>query len=323
MKNFLRKQIIVFLFLGLIPLVNLCKNKPAPIILVTENVTEITQTSAISGGNITCNDGSVSARGVCWSTEAGPDLENYKTNNGSDTGSFASFLIGLKPGTDYYVRAYATTSEDTIYGSAISFTTSNFGTVTDIEGNVYKIITIGTQTWMADNLKSSKYYDDLSIPLVEDDAAWAALSSPGYCWYKNDETSFKTPYGALYNWYAVNSGKLCPTDWHVPNETDWNTLETYLGGENIAGGNLKETGTDYWVDPNTGATNIGGFSALPGGFRHSDGKFFDFGFSGYWWSSKQYISTSAYFRFIHYNESPVFRLYNLKKNGFSVRCLKD
>jgi len=196
-------------------------------------------------------------------------------------------------------------------------------TVEDIEGNVYNTVKIANQTWMLMNLKTTRFNDGTPIPLVTDSTAWASLSSPAYCWYDNEISSFKPSYGALYNGYAVSTGKVCPSGWHVPTDSEWTILTTYLGGEEIAGGKLKESGTDFWVNPNTGANNGSGFTAIPGGLRYHNGIFHDFGFSGYWWSSTEYSESRAYFRYMDYEYSNVFRFNNLKKIGFSVRCLKD
>lgn len=195
--------------------------------------------------------------------------------------------------------------------------------VKDIEGNEYNTIKIGKQTWMVKNLKATRYNDGKPVKLVTDSTAWATLSSPGYCWYDNDLSSFKPSYGALYNGYAISAGQLCPTDWHVASDADWTILINYLGGESVAGGRLKEPGTSYWVSPNTGATNESGFTALPGGLRYHDGIFHDFGFSGYWWSSTSYSEERAFFRYMDYEYSNVFRFDNVKKIGFSVRCVRD
>ncbi|MBI5010148.1 MAG: fibrobacter succinogenes major paralogous domain-containing protein, partial [Bacteroidia bacterium] len=137
--------------------------------------------------------------------------------------------------------------------------------VSDIDGNVYQTVTIGTQVWMKENLKTTKLNDGIALPNVIDNAAWAALTTTGYCWYNNDATTYKSTYGALYNWYAVNTGKLCPIGWHVPSDDEWTLLTTFRGGYSVAGGKLKETGTLHWTSPNTGATNETGFTALPGG----------------------------------------------------------
>jgi len=153
-------------------------------------------------------------------------------------------------------------------------------TLKDIEGNVYPTVNIGTQVWMAENLKTTKYNDGMAMPLVSDNNAWEALKTPGYCWYNNDAAANKNRFGALYNWYTVNTKKLCPAGWHVPNDKEWTTLRTYLGGEEIAGGKLKETGTTHWTSPNTDATNQTEFTALPGGGRRSNGEFFGLGTQG-------------------------------------------
>jgi len=196
-------------------------------------------------------------------------------------------------------------------------------TVEDIDGNVYKTVKIGRQTWMAQNLKTTRYNDGTAIPLVTGAAAWSALSAPAYCWYDNDSISFQYSYGALYNGYTVMTHKLCPTNWHVPSDKEWMTLIKHLGGEIEAGYRLRETGTDYWVSPNEGATNEVGFTALPGGLRYQDGSFHDFGFGGYWWTSTESSDTRAMFRYIDYEYSNVFGFNNHKTNGFSVRCLRD
>lgn len=197
------------------------------------------------------------------------------------------------------------------------------GIAKDFDGNEYNTVKIGRQTWMVQNLKTTKYNDGTAIPLVTDGTAWAKLLTPGYCWYSNEELSFKPSYGALYNGYAINTGKLCPDGWHVPNDADWTVLINFLGGKKIAGEKLKETGITYWVSPNTGATNESGFTALPGGLRYHDGIFHDFGFSGYWWSSTEYSSSRAFFYYLDYQYSNIYRFDNLKKIGFSVRCIRD
>jgi uncharacterized protein (TIGR02145 family) len=179
-------------------------------------------------------------------------------------------------------------------------------TVLDIDGNQYKTVRIGIQTWMAQNLKTTRYSDGTAIPLVTDENAWAALT-----------------YGALYNGYAIMTDKLCPEGWHVPSNAEWGTLVDYLGGEGMAGNRLKEVGANYWVGPNTLATNESGFTALPGGFRYQDGLFHDFGFGGYWWTSTEQTASRLYFRHLYYEDFKVFTFPNLKKNGFSVRCLRD
>jgi len=197
-------------------------------------------------------------------------------------------------------------------------------TVKDIEGNIYKTVTIGTQVWMAENIKTTKYNDGTAIPLVLDNREWESLTTPAYCWYDNDETANKNTYGALYNWYTVKTGKLCPTGWHVPSDAEWTTVTTYLGGESVAGGKLKEAGTSHWETPNKGATNETGFNALPGGNRNNNGTFFSIGIYGDWWSSPEKSTTTAYSRNMCYGYGSIYwGSYFSKQYGFSVRCLRD
>jgi uncharacterized protein (TIGR02145 family) len=193
-------------------------------------------------------------------------------------------------------------------------------TLKDIEGNVYPTVNIGTQVWMAENLKTTKYNDGMAMPLVSDNNAWEALKTPGYCWYNNDAAANKNRFGALYNWYTVNTKKLCPAGWHVPNDKEWTTLRTYLGGEEIAGGKLKETGTTHWTSPNTDATNQTGFTALPGGGRRSNGEFFGLGTQGFFWSIAEEMSDTMHWG-VGYNHNGLNTYED--SNGFSIRCVKD
>jgi uncharacterized protein (TIGR02145 family) len=306
--------------------------------LTTTAASSITQTTATSGGNISSDGGAtVTARGVCWSTLANPTTAlTTKTSDGTGTGVFTSSLTGLTANTTYYIRAYATNSVGTAYGTQVSFTSlpgGQTGTVTDIEGNIYNTVTIGTQTWMAENLKTTKYNDGTAIPNVTVDATWAALTTGAYSDYSNTPAN-STTYGRLYNWYAVdnnaatkmasNGGKnVCPTSWHIPTDAEWTTLTTYLGGESIAGGKLKETGTTHWLSPNMGATNETGFSALPGGFRNDLGACYNIGTYVLWWSSTEYSNTSAGYRLINYDSASVISGSFNKRSGFSVRCIRD
>jgi len=292
--------------------------------LTTTVISAITNNSAKSGGNVTDDGGStVTARGVCWSTSQNPTITDDFTTDDSGTGSYSSSLTGLFSETTYYVRAYATNSAGTAYGNEVSFKTW-IGAVTDYDGNVYKIVQIGTQVWMAENLKTTKYNDDTSIPLVTDNNEWISLNTPAFCWYNNDAETNKSIYGALYNWYTVNTGKLCPKGWHIPTHSEWTTLVNFLGGEYVAGGKLKETGTLHWQSPNPGATNETGFTALPGGLRYYGGSFYHIGDYGWWWSATEESATFAWHSIMFYNsiEATISTLYN-KEFGFSIRCVKD
>jgi len=200
--------------------------------------------------------------------------------------------------------------------------------VRDIDANKYDVIKIGSQIWMAENLKTTKFNDGTIIPPVTDNTAWANLTTPGYCWYDNDEGTYKETYGALYNWYTIdklsNNGKnVCPTGWHVPTDDDWTTLTTALGGLSVAGGKLKETGTIHWTTPNNEATNETNFTALPGGYRNVNGPFYYIGDYGNWWSALESTLTNAWARDMNYITGSINRGSGNKHGGFSVRCVRD
>ncbi len=195
--------------------------------------------------------------------------------------------------------------------------------VSDIDGNSYNVIKIGNQVWMDSNLKTTRYNDGTPIPLVTDLTAWSALDTPGYCWYDNDSATYARTYGAFYNWYAVNTGKLCPEGWHVPTDGEWTILTDYLGGAVVAGKKLKETGTEHWASPNTEATNESGFTALPAGYRFEAGGFEEIGQGARFWSSTMYITHLAWNRVLYSDSDEVFRFSFTMRNGYSVRCLRD
>lgn len=199
----------------------------------------------------------------------------------------------------------------------------NFKPVIDQDGNNYKTITIGSQIWMAENLRTTKYNDGTAIPLVTDKRAWRILATPAYCWYNND-TTYKNLYGALYNGYAVSTNKLCPEGWHISADAEWTTLIQILEGEKIAGGKLKESGIIHWGEPNFGATNESGFTALPGGTRYTNGLFFTLRKIGYWWTfTGLNVYYNGWYRSMSSTNRAVTRNYTDFTNGFSVRCIKD
>jgi uncharacterized protein (TIGR02145 family) len=193
--------------------------------------------------------------------------------------------------------------------------------LTDTDGNVYGTLTIGSQVWMSENLKTTKFNDGTDIPLVTDNSEWGSLTSPAYCWYENDEETYKNLYGGYYTWYAVNTDKLCPAGWHVPSQDEWATLIDYLGGADVAGGKLKTTGTEYWNSPNTDATNESGFSGLPGSQRPNI--FSTLGNNGRWWSNTESTSNSAHAYVLYHDEAVIRRNSTTKRNGLNVRCIKD
>lgn len=287
----------------------------------TYDFKNMTSNSVICGGYINSDGGAtITECGVCYGTNHDPTIDNSKITMSKSTGDFSDKIIGLTPNTTYYFRAYAINSVGTAYGNEISFKTFT-GSVTDIEGNVYNTIAIGNQIWMVENLKTTKYNDGTSIPNVTDNALWGVLNTPCYCWYNNDVTN-KSIYGTLYNWYAVNTGKLAPKGWHVPSNTEWTTLFTFLGGESVAGSKLKETGTMHWESPNN-ATNETSFTALPGGYRSpGNGYFNSIGSCGGWWNSTEYDSNNAGSQAIISNTLSTYFPDN-KKYGYSVRCIKN
>jgi uncharacterized protein (TIGR02145 family) len=210
-------------------------------------------------------------------------------------------------------------------------------TVTDIDGNEYQTVKIGEQWWMSENLRVTKHPNGDSIPdTVKSPGFWSLYRHSAYTIYSHDdvdginsEAEMVDAYGILYNWYAVNDYRgLCPEGWHVPSDSEWTTLVNYLGGADIAGGQMKSTGTiqdgdGLWLSPNAGATNASGFSGLPGGKRNEVGYFSSIGEYGYWWSSTDSVS-HAWYRSLSYDESNVVRSrFAEKSNGFSVRCVKD
>ena len=185
------------------------------------------------------------------------------------------------------------------------------------------IITIGTQKWMDKNLEVVTYRNGDTIPQVTDASAWEKLTNGAWCYYNND-TANGVIYGKLYNWYAVNDSRgLAPKGYHIPTHSEWTTLSTFLGGEIIAGGKMKTTGTSLWNSPNTNATNESGFAGLPGGYRLSFWKFGSVGDSGYWWSATVLSSTDAWVRVLNYTNGNLNNPSKGKESGFSVRCLKD
>jgi len=196
-------------------------------------------------------------------------------------------------------------------------------TVMDADSNVYATITIGDQIWLAENLKTTKFNDGKKIPLVVDDEVWKSLTRPAYCWYNNDKRN-KEIYGALYNWYAVDSKKLCPKGWHVPTKLEWSSMLATVGDENYSGPKLKEKGNDHWKNLFDNATDEFDFTALPGGMRMRSGAFPAFGDSyAIWWSATGFDEMDAWCRGLEDSSIRIFGGHDSKKNGFSVRCVKD
>jgi uncharacterized protein (TIGR02145 family) len=296
----------------------------------TNAINSITTTTATSGGNIISDGGAtITARGICWSTTTNPTIAlATKTVDGTGTGAFTSSITGLTANTTHYVRAYATNSVGTSYGTQQTFITSSASTT------LLPNVAIGSQVWTTQNLSVARYRNGDIIPKVTDATQWAALTTGAWCWYNNDSATYAATYGRLYNWYAVNDARgLAPQGYHVPSDAEWNKLVKYLdvgadttcvicNQSSIAGGAMKST--TGWNSPNTGATNSSGFAGLPGGVRNSDGTFVDIGNNGYWWSFTEYNTTDSWYRSLYYASGNVVRSYGgSKRVGFSVRCVRD
>jgi uncharacterized protein (TIGR02145 family) len=297
--------------------------------VTTTAVSSITLTTAVSGGNITSDGGGiVTFSGICWSTSANPTVSDSRTTDGPVLGGFASTMTGLSEATTYYVRAYATNSAGTGYGNQLVFNTR----LSDVEGNTYSIVTIGTQVWMAENLKTTTLNNSTPIDNVTDNAAWAALATPAYCWYNNDEATNKPLYGALYNWFTINTGNLCPSGWHVPTDGEYGTLELYLGvpadSINFWGWRGLGAGTDLksttgWAAGQNG-TNTSGFTALPAGYRFAGtGTFNDLGNLTYWWTATSIDATRAWYRRVDGSSTSIYHAGTEERGGKYVRCLKN
>ena len=293
------------------------------------NYSSIALTTASSGGNVTADGGgTVTARGICWATTPNPTTASSHTASGSGTGIFTGNITGLNSRNYILCRAYATNSAGTAYGNEVTFNTK----IADIDGNTYNTVTIGTQVWMAENLKTITLNDGTPIPNVTDNAAWIALATPGYCWYNNNEATYKPLYGALYNWYAVNTGNLCPTGWHAPLDEDFQTLELYLGLPPAQIENWGWRGTDQgaqmknttgWATGENG-TNTSGFSALPGGYRYAaTGTFNDLGNLTYFWTRTALDATRSWYRLLDGSNMDIYRAATEQEAGKYVRCVKN
>lgn len=269
--------------------------------------------------------------GLCWSENQNPTLADYHEKSQDYISEFSCEWTGLTSNTTYHVRAYATTDLGTTYGNDVAFTTlpENGQIVEDIDGNKYHTVTIGSQVWLLENLKTSKFNDGTPLLNITNNSEWITTQQPAYCWYNNQQ-SYKESYGPLYNGYVVdylrNGGKnIAPIGWHVPSSDELGELLDALDPFNsdIA---LKESGTAHWAAPNSGATNSSGFTALPGGLRGIDAIYTSITESGYWWStspSSGHNGDYLYLLPLHFNDTFIGFMHSQKSIGISIRCLKD
>lgn len=299
--------------------------------VTTSEITNITSTSATSGGNVTDDGGApVTTRGLVWSTTPNPTMEENEgfTNDGEGLGEFTSEITGLQPETMYFVRAYAENSVGVGYGEELSFSTTEWqcGDILNDsrDGQEYSTVQIGDQCWMAENLK---YLPSVSPSSQgsETDAYYYVYDYQGSSVITAKEMENFQNYGALYNWIAATNA--CPVGWYLPNDIEWFSLVYYVGTENDAGGKLKSIRTSpdahpRWLAPNSGATDERNFSALPGG-RATPTGFNELGYNGTWWALKENTVGNVW-RFTMSNSTTnVYAYTTIKSMGFSVRCLKE
>lgn len=297
--------------------------------VTTAAASSVTAESAVLGGEVTSNGGgAISARGVCYGTTANPTIAGLHTSEIGTVGTFSSTVTGLEDGTVYYVRAYVTNEAGTSYGTQVQLLTG----VADVDDNLYETVVIGTQVWMAENLKTTQYNDETAIPYVTGNVTWAGLAGPAYCWY-NDAPANKDIYGALYNWFAASTANICPTGWRVPSDADFNTLELSLGvpsGEiNVWGWRGTTEGAEMksttgWSSNGNG-TNTSGFTALPGGYRqHTSGGSYGLGDLTYFWTTTEHAAepTEGWYRHLSNVENRVNKAATLKTAGKYIRCVK-
>jgi uncharacterized protein (TIGR02145 family) len=313
---------------------------------LTVTTLPVTPSSAIQAtvrGNVSLNGGgnSIVEFGFCYSTSPAPTIASDTIhalpvwiNDNPIAATFSRLITGLTAGITYYVKAYGIKNNgDIYYGNEISFTTltlgmpsPGIGTVTDIDGNIYNTITLGTQVWMVENLKTTRYRDGTSIPNVTDNSAWASATSGAYCNYNNDPSNGDV-YGRLYNYYAIKDTRMiAPAGWHVPTFFEWSTLIKYLGGTNVAGGRMKEAGFSHWLSPNTAADNSSGFTAVGSGFRFDHNG----AFSGLNTRCRMWTSYELADNIVLDNNSAGYFIscttgcgFNQQQYGFSIRCIKD
>jgi len=322
-----KSTVLVLLYLACV--LHSCEKKEIPVITTSEAEIITTLLARCGGTIISEGSGTVTDCGICWGTDPLPDLSDNVRSCYPGPGSFSGDMTGMKKNTPYYVRAYATNEAGTAYGEAVTFAlwiNVPGPAAVDADGNLYSTVRAGSQVWMAENLRTTKYRNGTSIPLVSDAVEWQNLTTGAYCWYNNEETTYNATYGALYNWYSVNTGLLCPAGWHVPTDAEWAALTLYAGDQPVAGGKLKESGTGHWDSPNTGATDEFGFTALPGGDRGPDGLFYGIGVAAYWWTSTPYeynLGADAWYRRILNSQTEIEIIFYHKTMGQSIRCVMD
>lgn len=301
----------------------------APPAVTTGQISDVTATTAVCSGTIVYDGGAIiTEKGICWSLTPEPDLQDSYTNIATGAATFSCSLSNLSGGTRYFARAYVKNEGGIFaYGEQTVFNTK----LADIEGNLYGVVYIGNQVWMAENLRTTQFSNNTPIPNITDNTEWLNLTGAAYCWYNND-IRYKPTFGALYSWYTIEGGNLCPTGWHVPSDDEYGTLEMYLGlnpdsvkvwgwrGTNQGTQMKSDTG---WEDGGNG-TNTSGFTGLPGGYRYAaQGAFYSLGKLTYWWSSSELNANESWYRLLDNVNNDIYRATTSKKGGKYIRCVKN
>lgn len=305
------------------------KNEESEITNVQTTLLNVEINAVTFSGNVSFK-GSIIDMGFCWSLENIPTVDDFKISHGANTNqtgieNYESEITDFIHNTKYFVRAYATNNEGTVYGNEEIFVIDikPGEEIKDVDGNNYKTAIIGTQGWMAENLRVTHFANGNTLYYVSDPKEWfSKFTSPLYGVYNNDPDNIEI-YGLLYNPGALNGGILCPEGWRIPIVEDWEKLAMFLNGSDRAGGYVKEAGTSHWMNPNIGANNISGFNAIGAGIRTLNGYYDELGIYSKWWTKLQfgYYSYTAVY---HRNSSMIISSGRENYNrGYSIRCIKD
>lgn len=319
-----------------------CVKIKRELLFTTGIVSEITTNSAKATGSIIdLGEYGIIDHGHLWYSVNSNDMGKTSLGHRPNTGSFISTIQNLQPGEEYKITSYVINSKNEMIINPGEVTFTTYG-VMDIDGNGYKIVAIGTQVWMAENLKTNKYSNGESISHVTDNSIWADLTSGAYCYYNNNPVNYSKTFGALYNFYAViDARNVCPSGWHVPSDAEWSTLENYMiaNGYNYDGtttgnkiGKSLASTSLWWPSTYEGAVgntdfpnyrNSSGFNGFPGGARSEDGSFSVMGGMGYWWTSYEDFTINSIAQRLDFNWGELILGGHKKTHGFSVRCIKD
>lgn len=304
-----------------------------PIVITTKVAPAITMTTAISGGVITeFGSNIIAERGIVYKLTKLPTIMDNKIVYTGNEADYTCLIANLQPNTKYYVKAYATSSKgETYYGEEITVWTY---AIMDQDNNGYHTVVIGNQTWTVENFKATHYRNGDEITEITDNLAWSQMTTGARCYYNNDRSSYEPVYGCLYNWYAVNDPRgFTPDGWRLPTVDEVLAMTRYLmnpgSSNNIAGGKIKEAGTSHWKEPNTGATNSSGFTALPGGDRGNTwsgeiGVFIDLTTDAAWWTSEEFSPTTGWGFYVSYNYTDLWSSVAFSKiGGLNIRLIKD